>query len=77
MVIGSWCHFSEGRARVTIFAAQSNARTFDYQPGDIGYVPASMGHYVENIGNTTVKFLEIFKADKFEDISLSNVSPTG
>jgi len=27
---------SEGRARVTIFAAQSNARTFDYSPGDVG-----------------------------------------
>ncbi|KAG6843607.1 hypothetical protein H0H87_002625, partial [Tephrocybe sp. NHM501043] len=26
---------SEGNARVTIFAAQSNARTFDYQAGDI------------------------------------------
>jgi hypothetical protein len=27
---------SEGTGRVTIFAAQSNARTFDYQAGDIG-----------------------------------------
>ncbi|CAA7267451.1 unnamed protein product [Cyclocybe aegerita] len=67
-----WSFFIEGRARVTIFAAQSNARTFDYQAGDIGYVPASMGHYVENIGNTTVRFLEMFRTDKFEDISLSN-----
>lgn len=58
---------------MTIFGAQSNARTFDYQPGDIGYVPAAMGHYVENIGNTSVRFLEIFKTDVFEDISLSNV----
>lgn len=30
-----------------------------------------MGHYVENIGNTTLKFLEIFKTDKFTDISLN------
>ena len=41
------CHFdklcSEGNARMTIFASQSNARTFDYQAGDIGYVPASFG----------------------------------
>jgi len=28
--------FSEGNGRVTIFAGQSNARTFDYQAGDIG-----------------------------------------
>ncbi|KAF9449762.1 oxalate decarboxylase [Macrolepiota fuliginosa MF-IS2] len=66
-----WSFFLEGNARVTIFAAQSNARTFDYQQGDIGYVPASMGHYVENIGNTTLRFLEIFKTDKFEDVSLN------
>ncbi|PPQ63230.1 hypothetical protein CVT24_005690 [Panaeolus cyanescens] len=67
-----WSFFIEGNARVTIFAAQSNARTFDYQAGDIGYVPATMGHYVENIGNSTLRFLEIFKTDMFEDISLSN-----
>lgn len=52
---------SEGQGRMTLFAAQSDARTFDYQAGDIGYVPASYGHYIENTGNTTLKFLEIFK----------------
>ena len=52
-----WTFFLEGEARVTIFAAQSNARTFNYQAGDIAYVPTAMGHYVENIGNTTLKYL--------------------
>ncbi|KAB5591791.1 Oxalate decarboxylase [Ceratobasidium theobromae] len=66
-----WSYFIEGNARITVFAAQANARTFDYQAGDIGYVPPSFGHYVENIGNTTLKFLEIFNADKYEDISLN------
>jgi hypothetical protein len=28
---------------MSIFAARSNSRTFDYQAGDIGYVPASFG----------------------------------
>lgn len=32
---------SSGTARVTIFAAEGNARTFDYEAGDIGYVPVS------------------------------------
>jgi oxalate decarboxylase family bicupin protein len=67
-----WSFFIEGTGRVTIFAAQSNARTFNYQAGDIGYVPASMGHFVENTGNTTLRYLEIFNSDMFEDISLSN-----
>ncbi|KDQ24774.1 hypothetical protein PLEOSDRAFT_1078793 [Pleurotus ostreatus PC15] len=66
-----WSFFIEGEARVTIFASQGTARTFNYQPGDIGYVPATMGHYVENVGNTTVRFLEIFRSDRFEDISLN------
>ncbi|KAG7442548.1 Bicupin oxalate decarboxylase oxidase [Guyanagaster necrorhizus] len=66
-----WSFFIEGTARVTIFASQGTARTFNYQPGDIGYVPAAYGHYVENTGNTTMKFLEIFKSDRFEDISLN------
>jgi oxalate decarboxylase/phosphoglucose isomerase-like protein (cupin superfamily) len=39
-----------------------------YKPG---YVPPSFGHYVENIGNTTLKFLEIFNSDIYEDISLN------
>ncbi|EIM90954.1 oxalate decarboxylase [Stereum hirsutum FP-91666 SS1] len=66
-----WSFFLEGTGRMTIFASQSNARTFDYEAGDVGYVPASMGHYIENVGNTTLHYLEIFKTDRFSDVSLS------
>ncbi|KAE9390589.1 RmlC-like cupin [Gymnopus androsaceus JB14] len=66
-----WSFFLEGTGRVTVFAGQSNARTFNYQAGDIGYVPTAMGHYVENTGNTTLKFLEIFAGDRVQDISLN------
>ena len=30
-----------------------------------------LGHYIENTGNTTLRFLEIFNTDKFEDVSLA------
>ncbi|KAK7037839.1 hypothetical protein VNI00_010800 [Paramarasmius palmivorus] len=66
-----WAFFLEGEARVTVFASNSNAKTFNYQAGDIAYVPASFGHYVENTGNTTLKFLELFNTDIYSDISLS------
>ncbi|KAK7467477.1 hypothetical protein VKT23_004530 [Stygiomarasmius scandens] len=66
-----WSFFLAGEGRVTVFASQGNARTFNYQPGDIGYVPAAMGHYVENTGNSTLRFLEIFNTDRFQDISLN------
>lgn len=66
-----WSFFIEGQGRVTIFASQGNARTFNYQAGDIGFVPTAMGHYVENTGNTTLRYLEIFNTDRFQDISLN------
>ena len=45
------------------------------QPGDVGFVPASFGHYVENTGNSTLRFLEIFNTDRYQDISLQQVRP--
>ncbi|TBU23815.1 oxalate decarboxylase [Dichomitus squalens] len=66
-----WGFFLEGTARVTIFAGTGIAQTFDYQPGDISYVPTAYGHYVENTGNTTLRFLEIFNSNRFEDVSLA------
>lgn len=35
-----------------------------------------VGHYVENVGNTTLRFLEVFKTDRFEDISLNQARPS-
>jgi len=66
-----WSYFIRGRARVTIFAAEGTARTFDYMAGDVGIVPQNMGHYVENLSDTEpVEMLEIFRAPKFQDFSL-------
>lgn len=31
----------------------------------------SLGHYVENTGNVTLKYIEVFKTDKFQDVSLN------
>ncbi|RPD82689.1 oxalate decarboxylase [Lentinus tigrinus ALCF2SS1-7] len=66
-----WSYYLEGNGRVTLFASSSNARTFNYQAGDVGFVPASYGHYVENASNTTLRFLEIFNTDRYQDISLN------
>ncbi|KAF2016642.1 oxalate decarboxylase oxdD [Aaosphaeria arxii CBS 175.79] len=66
-----WSYFIKGRARVTIFAAEGNARTFDYQAGDVGIVPKNMGHFIENLSDDEpLEVLEIFRSDKFEDFSL-------
>jgi oxalate decarboxylase len=64
-------YYIAGKARMTVFAAQGNARTFNYQAGDVGYVPKSMPHYVENIGSEPLRFLELFNAPRFVDVSLT------
>ena len=65
-----WQYYIQGQARMGVFAAQGQARTFDFQENDVGYVPFAMGHYIENTGTTTLQFLELFKSDYYADISL-------
>jgi oxalate decarboxylase len=65
-----WQYYIEGQARMGVFASSGQARTFDFLAGDVGYVPFAMGHYVENTGNATLRFLEIFKSDSYADVSL-------
>ncbi|GBE78166.1 putative oxalate decarboxylase/oxidase [Sparassis latifolia] len=65
-----WSFFIRGRARVTVFAGSGTARTFSYQAGDVGIVPRSLGHYVENVGDEELEMLEVFRAPRFEDFSL-------
>ena len=66
-----WQYYISGRGRMTVFASGERARTFDYQAGDVGYIPFAMGHYVENTGDEPLRFLELFRSDRFADISLN------
>lgn len=66
-----WQFYLSGQARMTVFGSESIARTFNYQAGDVGVIPFPMGHYIENIGKTTLRFLEIFRSDHYADISLA------
>ena len=65
-----WQYYIEGQARMGVFGASGQARTFDFRAGDVGYVPFAMGHYIENTGATPVRFLEVFKSSYFADVSL-------
>src|SRR5207302_10016832 len=66
-----WQYHISGRGRMTVFASSGKARTFDYQAGDVGYVPFAMGHYIENTGDEPLQFLEMFRSSYFADISLN------
>ncbi|RDJ27559.1 cupin domain-containing protein [Bosea caraganae] len=65
-----WQYYIEGQGRMGVFAGVGTSRTFDFSAGDVGYVPFAMGHYVENTGTTTLRFLEMFKSSYYADISL-------
>ncbi len=66
-----WQYYITGKARMSVFAAASRARTMDFEEGDVGYIPQSQPHYIENTGDTDLVFLEMFKSDHYEDISLA------
>ena len=53
-----------------VFGASGQARTFDFQAGDVGYVPFAMGHYIENTGSEPLRFLEMFRSSYYADVSL-------
>ncbi|HET6550564.1 MAG TPA: cupin domain-containing protein [Solirubrobacter sp.] len=67
-----WQYYLAGEARMSVFASSGTARTFDYRAGDVGYVPFAIGHYVENTGDAPLRFLELFRSDRFADVSLND-----
>jgi oxalate decarboxylase len=66
-----WQYYISGWARMTVFASSGKARTFDYQAGDVGYIPFAMAHYIENLSDEPLRFLEMFRSDHFADVSLN------
>ncbi len=66
-----WQYYLEGEARMTVFDATSNARTFNYRAGDVGFVPRTLGHYIENTGSAPVRVINVFNSPVYEDVSLN------
>ena len=57
---------------MTVYAAGNRARTMDVQAGDVGYVPVTQGHFIENMGDEDLEFLEVFKSSYYADFSLND-----
>ena len=66
-----WQYYITGKGRMTVVATGNKARTMDFQGGDVGYVQKSLLHYIENTGDKDLVFLEMFKSDRFQDLSFS------
>jgi oxalate decarboxylase len=66
-----WQYYLTGIGRMTVFASNGTARTFDYRAGDVGYVPFAFGHYIQNTSDQSLWYLEMFKSERFSDMSLN------
>jgi oxalate decarboxylase len=67
-----WQYWIAGKGRMTVFFNASTARTQDFNPGDVGYIPKTLPHYIENTGDTDLIFLEMFNTDRYRDFSLND-----
>ncbi len=63
---------TERSARMTVFNTGPHANTTDFRAGDVGLVRRNCGHYVENTGDDDLIFIETFRSDHYEEVSLAN-----
>jgi oxalate decarboxylase/phosphoglucose isomerase-like protein (cupin superfamily) len=66
-----WQYYLRGQARMTVFNTGPKATTNDFRPGDVGVVRKNLGRYVENTGSDILQFLEVFRTNKYEEVSLA------
>lgn len=66
-----WQYYISGKARMTVVGTGARARTMDFEAGDVGYIQKTLPHYIDNIGDRDLRFIEVFRASRFQDLSLS------
>jgi len=66
-----WQFWIQGKGRMTVFNSSEDARTMDFNANDVGFVPKMAGHYVENLGDENLIFLEMFATPDFQEIALN------
>ena len=64
-------YYLAGEARMTVFDATANARSFNYRAGDVGYVPRTLAHFIENTGSEPVHVINVFNNRHYSDISVN------
>ena len=69
---GEWLYIIKGSGRMTVFNTRPQAVTANFHPGDIGYIKKSLGHYLENTGDTELVYMEVFRAERFAEVALSD-----
>ncbi len=66
-----WQFYLSGSARMTVFGSQGRARTDEFGPHDVGYVPQGYGHYIENTGKDDLEVLIVLNNGTYQSISIT------
>lgn len=66
-----WQYYISGKARMTVLGTGARARTMDFEAGDVGYIQKTLPHYIANTGDQDLRFIEVFRSSRFEDLSFS------
>jgi oxalate decarboxylase len=66
-----WQYYISGTAEMTVFLAEGNAVTEQFEAGDVGYAPMGAGHYIKNTGPDVCKILIGFNSGHYQAIDLS------
>lgn len=69
--VSEWQYWIKGNGRMTVVTTEAKARTMDFNANDVGFVPSMAGHCIENTGTEDVVFLEMFKTNRYQDVSLN------
>lgn len=66
-----WQYYISGKARMTVLGTGARARTMDFETGDVGYIEKTLPHYIDNTGDQDLRYLEVFRSNRFQDLSVS------
>ncbi|MFF2014697.1 cupin domain-containing protein [Paenibacillus sp. NPDC058177] len=66
-----WQYYISGQAEMTVFLAEGNSVTEQFEAGDVGYAPMGTGHYIKNTGDEVCRVLIGFNNAHYEAIDLS------
>lgn len=66
-----WQYYIQGTAEMSVFLAQGNVVTEQFEAGDVGYAPMGSGHYIKNTGSGVLKVLIGFNNPRYESNDLS------
>jgi len=67
-----WQYYVKGRARVGVFGSHGRSRIEEFAPGQVSFIKAGYGHYVEQIGDEPTEILILFNSPEYQQISLND-----